>query len=78
MVFLLTEITASDAGSSSMQVNMPTKSMGVGKHQLLDSTQPVLSTHGGSSVIRSSSSHNSHSQQTIGSQKGTCLILLFL
>ncbi|KAG5551419.1 hypothetical protein RHGRI_009739 [Rhododendron griersonianum] len=61
---------ASDAGSSSMQVNMPTKSMGVGKHQLLDSTQPVLSTHGGSSVIRSSSSHNSHSQQTIGSQKG--------
>ncbi|KAI8557930.1 hypothetical protein RHMOL_Rhmol04G0049200 [Rhododendron molle] len=64
---------ASDAGSSSMQVNMPTKSMGVGKHQLLDSTQAVLSTHGGSSVIRSSSSHNSHSQQTIGSQKAVGL-----
>ncbi|KAH7843507.1 hypothetical protein Vadar_017433 [Vaccinium darrowii] len=59
----------SEVGSSSMQVNMPTKSIGVGKNQLLDTMQPALSTHGGSSVIRPSSSHNSRSQQSSGSQK---------
>ncbi|XP_057474401.1 uncharacterized protein LOC130762662 isoform X2 [Actinidia eriantha] len=60
---------ASEVGSSSMQGNMPSKSMGVGKNQLSDSAQLLSSTHDGSSVIRPSSNYNSRSQQLIGPQK---------
>ncbi|GFZ07571.1 flocculation protein [Actinidia rufa] len=60
---------ALEVGSSSMQGNMPSKSMGGGKNQLSDSAQLVSSTHDGSSVIRPSSNYNSRSQQLIGPQK---------
>ncbi|KAI8012353.1 GBF-interacting protein 1 [Camellia lanceoleosa] len=59
----------SEVGSSSMQEKMPNKSMGAGNNQLSDSTQPASSTHGGSSVIRSSSNYNSRLQQVFGPQK---------
>ncbi|XP_057466037.1 GBF-interacting protein 1-like isoform X1 [Actinidia eriantha] len=60
---------ALEVGSSSMEGNMPSKSIGVGKNQLSDSAQLVSSTHDGSSVIRPSSNYNSRSQQLIGPQK---------
>lgn len=52
------------------------KSLGVGKYQNSDSTQPVSSIHGGSSVVRPLPSHNSRSQQVIGPQKGINLLYI--
>ncbi|GMP66501.1 hypothetical protein CsSME_00026839 [Camellia sinensis var. sinensis] len=60
----------SEVGSSIMQVKMPSKSMGVGKNQVSDSSEPVSSIHGGSSVIRPLTNHNSRSQQVIGQKVG--------
>ncbi|XP_060186953.1 GBF-interacting protein 1-like isoform X3 [Lycium barbarum] len=58
----------SDAGSSDIQVKMPSKFQGSGKNQLQEYSQTASSTHGGSSVSRPSSNYNNRSQ-TIGLQK---------
>lgn len=61
---------ASEIGSSSIQGKMLSKSQGVGKNQLIESSQPSsTSTHTGSSVSRPSSNYSSRSQQIIGPQK---------
>ncbi|KAL7216466.1 hypothetical protein ACSBR1_028413 [Camellia fascicularis] len=66
----LVTLEVSEVGSSIMQVKMPSKSMGVGKNQASDSSEPVSSTHGGSSVIRPLTNYNSRSQQVIGQKVG--------
>ncbi|MCD9639057.1 hypothetical protein HAX54_023337 [Datura stramonium] len=59
----------SDAGSSKIQVKMPSKFQGPGKNQLQEYSQTASSTHGGSSISRPSSNYNNRSQ-TVGPQKG--------
>lgn len=61
--------SSSEGGSSFMQGKPSQKLQGVGKNQLSESSQPVLSTHGSSSVGRPSSNYSSRSQQVIGPQK---------
>ncbi|KAK4369279.1 hypothetical protein RND71_013071 [Anisodus tanguticus] len=62
----------SDAGSSNIQVKIPSKFQGPGKNQLQEYSQIASSTHGGSSVSRPSSNYNDRSQ-TVGPQKaGPC------
>lgn len=63
-------VAASETGSSFLQGKMPGKSPGVGKNQLVESSQPSPSlTHAGSSVNRPSSNYNTRLQQVIGPQK---------
>jgi hypothetical protein len=64
----LTDIAAAET-SSTIQGKMSSKSLGVVKNQLAESSQPSL-THSGSSVSRPSSNYNSRPQQIIGPQKG--------
>ncbi|KAA8526638.1 hypothetical protein F0562_008159 [Nyssa sinensis] len=59
----------SEVESSFMQGMMSIKSQGVGKNQLPESAQVASSTHGGSSVTRTSSNYHGRSQQVIGPQK---------
>ncbi|CAN4110113.1 unnamed protein product [Withania somnifera] len=61
----------SDAGSSNIQVKMPSKFQGPGKNHLQEYSQIASSTHGGSSVSRPSFNYNNRSQ-TAGPQKGPC------
>uniref|UniRef100_A0A5B7ACS6 GBF-interacting protein 1 N-terminal domain-containing protein n=1 Tax=Davidia involucrata TaxID=16924 RepID=A0A5B7ACS6_DAVIN len=62
-------IAASEVESSFMEGKMSSKSQGGGKKQLPESAQAASSTHGGSSVIRTSSNYHGRSQQVIGPQK---------
>ncbi|GMY09621.1 GBF-interacting protein 1 isoform X2 [Fagus crenata] len=64
------KITAAAETSSTIQGKMSSKSLGVGKNQLAESSQPSTTlTHSGSSVSRPSSNYNSRPQQIIGPQK---------
>ena len=76
----MTTVAACETGSSILQGKMPGKPPGVGKNQLVESSQPASSsTHAGSSVSRPSSNYNSRLQQVIGPQKGIHLLFyLFL
>ncbi|KAK4846920.1 hypothetical protein QYF36_023271 [Acer negundo] len=63
---------ASEVGGSFMQGKMPSKSQGLMKNQLTESSQPSsVSTHSASSVSRPPSSYSNRSQETIGSLKGS-------
>ncbi|KAL5798148.1 hypothetical protein ACOSQ2_002968 [Xanthoceras sorbifolium] len=63
---------ASEIGGSFMQGKMPSKSQGLMKNQLTESSQPSsVSIHSTSSVSRSPSNYNNRSQETIGSLKGS-------
>lgn len=66
-----TTVAISDAGSSNIQVKMPSKFQGPGKNHLQEYSQTASSTHGGSSVSRPSSNYNNR-LQTVGPQKGPC------
>lgn len=75
----MTDMAASEIGSSSIQGKMLSKSQGVGKNQLIESSQPSsTSTHTGSSVSRPSSNYSSRSQQIIGPQKGIKFKIMFV
>ncbi|CAN4084542.1 unnamed protein product [Withania somnifera] len=66
-----TTVSISDAGSSNIQVKMPSKFQGPGKNDLEEYSQTASSTHGGSSDSRPSSNYNNRSQ-TAAPQKGPC------
>lgn len=74
----MTDVAASEIGSSSAQGKMPSNMQAVGKSQFTEFSQPSsTSTHGGSSVSRPSSNYSSRSQQIIGGQKGRNLVYHF-
>lgn len=67
----MTVVAAAETGSNFLQGRMPSKSPGIGKNQLVESSQPSSSsTHAGPSVGRPSWNYNSKSQQFLGPQKG--------
>ena len=71
-VLLLSMINVAAAEiSSTTQGKMSSKSQGVGKNLLAESSQPSSTlTHSGSSVSRPSSNYNNRPQQIISPQKG--------
>lgn len=74
----ITNVTASEIGSSFAQGKMPNNFQGVGKSQFTEFSQPLsTSIHGGSSVSRPSSNYSSRSQQISGGQKGRTLVDYF-
>ncbi|KAM3395126.1 GBF-interacting protein 1 isoform X1 [Capsicum galapagoense] len=62
----------SDAGSSNVQVKMPSKFQGPGKNQLHEHSPTASSNHGGSSVSRPSSNYNNRSQIACPQKVGPC------
>ncbi|KAF8414285.1 hypothetical protein HHK36_002287 [Tetracentron sinense] len=68
----MNENTALEIGNSFMHGKMPSKSQGVEKNQLPETSRPSSSSsnHGGSSASRPSSNYSSRSQQLVGPQKG--------
>ncbi|KAK3017270.1 hypothetical protein RJ639_007382, partial [Escallonia herrerae] len=61
--------SSSEVGNAAIQGKTSSKAQGVGKNQLLESSQPAPSTLGGSSVGRPPSNYTSRSPQVIGPQK---------
>ncbi|KAK3034019.1 hypothetical protein RJ639_033304 [Escallonia herrerae] len=60
---------SSEVGNAAIQGKTSSKAQGVGKNQLLESSQPAPSTLGGSSVGRPPSNYNSRSPKVIAPQK---------